>query len=354
MTGAAVDAPRSSRTPRVTVLLAVHNGARFVGDAVESILAQTFTDFELLVVDDASTDASGAIVASFDDPRIRIVRNDINLGLTRSLNRGLAYARGALIARQDADDLSEPERLAKQVAYLNAEGDVALVGTWYRKIDEAGKSLGNRQLPTGDARIAWALLFYCPFVHSSVTFRRPIVLDEQHGYDERFAYAQDYELWSRLARCHRVANVPEYLVSYRVTTTSMTATIGDASGEGPRIAVENMRALAETSGSIEAPGVAQHTAMYQALYGIPDAMSSRDLTAAFERIIQVLDVFCAQSTFGSDARAAVRAEVRARVQQRLVAHVDRFTAGDFARVRALVGAPRWARLLALARSRQPR
>jgi glycosyltransferase involved in cell wall biosynthesis len=320
------------------VLLPVHNGERFVRDAVASVLAQTYTDFELLVIDDGSIDATATVVASFNDARIRLVRNDENIGLTRSLNRGLALARGEVIARQDADDLSGPERLVTQVAYLDANPDVMLVGTWYRKIGDAGEPLGDRQMPVGDAALAWALLFYCPFVHSAVAFRRRVVVDEYKGYDAAFSYAQDYELWSRLARHHRVATIPRYLVSYRVATASMTATIGESSGEGARIAVANMRMLAEASGTFEPPSAMQHRAMYDALYGTPTGLKSRDWTDAVERIVQALDAFCARPDLPLDARMAVRAEVRASLRARRPARSALQAVSRSAMARA------WARL----------
>ena len=128
--------------PRVTVLMTVYNGAAYVRSAVDSVLAQTYADFELLVIDDASTDGSGDVVRAVGDARIRVVPNAANLGLTTSLNTGLALARGELVARHDADDLSRPERLATQVALLDTRPEVSLVGSWYQKIDPAGESLG--------------------------------------------------------------------------------------------------------------------------------------------------------------------------------------------------------------------
>src|SRR5690606_37374672 len=128
--------------PRVTVLLAVHNGERYIQEAIDSILAQTFGDFELLIVNDGSTDATRDLVLSYSDDRIRLVDNDHNIGLPKSLNRGLRLAKGRYIARLDADDISEPDRLAAQVSFLQANPDVAMVGSWYRKIDGEGNTLG--------------------------------------------------------------------------------------------------------------------------------------------------------------------------------------------------------------------
>src|SRR4051794_29608800 len=120
--------------PKVTVLLAVYNGERYLREAIDSILGQTFQDFEFLIINDGSTDSTREIILSYHDPRIRLVDNEDNIGQTRSLNRGLALAAGQFVARQDADDISEPERLASQVAFLEIHPEVVLLGTWYRKI----------------------------------------------------------------------------------------------------------------------------------------------------------------------------------------------------------------------------
>jgi glycosyltransferase involved in cell wall biosynthesis len=162
--------------PKVTMLMSVYNGARFLREAIESILGQTFRDFEFLIVDDGSTDDSREMILSYCDPRVRLVINDRNVGLPRSLNRGLDLAQGEYVARQDADDISESARLAKQVAFLDSYHDVALLGTWYRKIDEGGRIIGDRQLPCDHVRIRWCQLFFCPFVHTAIMLRKSPVL----------------------------------------------------------------------------------------------------------------------------------------------------------------------------------
>jgi len=211
--------------PRVTVLMAVFNGDRFVADAVQSILAQTFTDFEFLIVDDGSTDGTAAALAAFEDPRIRVIRNPVNIGLTRSLNLGLRQARGALIARQDADDRSHPARLAAQVAFLDREQDVVVLGTQGRYIDARGRERSAAPWPksTSSLAIRWQLLFDGPFIHSSVMFRRAVVWNAFEGYDESFVASQDFELWTRLnaAGC-QMRNLSATLVDFRVHRGSVT------------------------------------------------------------------------------------------------------------------------------------
>jgi len=213
-------------SPLVTVLMAVHNGADYVEAAVDSILRQSFTDFEFLIVDDGSTDDTALRLTRFTDPRIHRVRNDANLGLARSLNRGLALARGALIARQDADDVSHPSRLAEQAAFLEREPAVAVLGTQVRYIDTRGRTVSVAPWPKSTSALAirWQLLFDGPFVHASVMFRRDIVWATLGGYDESFVTSQDFELWSRVgAAGHAMRNLPATLVDFRIHPASASA-----------------------------------------------------------------------------------------------------------------------------------
>lgn len=203
--------------------MSVHNGEPFIGAAVESILRQTWQDWEFVIIDDASTDGTPSRLASFRDPRIRILRNAENIGLTASLNRGLDLAHGELVARQDADDLSHSERLARQVAFLHANPSVAAVGSQAWLTDARGHSLGRKDFPLGHRGIWFAHLFDNALAHSAVTFRRAAVL-AAGGYDETFRASQDYELWSRLGERHGLANLRERLVTLRVLESSITRT----------------------------------------------------------------------------------------------------------------------------------
>ena len=214
----------SPMPPSVSVLLAAYNAEPYIAEAVESVLAQTFSDFELIVVNDGSTDRTADIVRSYSDPRLIILDNDCNLGLTPSLNRGLAAARGDFIARLDADDLATPERLQRQVAFLNTRTDVVLVGANVRVIDSGGAVLGTYTHPEAHSAIRWVLLFDCPFTHSTVMWRREPVARHIGNYDLAFQYAMDWELWSRVASRFRVANIPEVLAAYRLGPHSMTET----------------------------------------------------------------------------------------------------------------------------------
>lgn len=195
----------------------VYNGQRFLHGATESILCQTWSDFEFLIINDGSTDNSREIISSFSDSRIRLIDNPSNIGLTKSLNKGLELAEGEYIARQDADDISYPKRLERQVQFLNAHPDIVLLGTQARAIDEKGRPHKTNflRIPVGMLTIRWYLMFQNAFIHSSVMFRRSTVWKELGGYDESFERAQDYELWSRAAWSFKVDNLADVLIDHR-------------------------------------------------------------------------------------------------------------------------------------------
>jgi FkbM family methyltransferase len=212
--------------PLVTVLMAVHNGEPFVDQAVRSILAQSFEDFEFVIIDDKSTDGTSDRLGTYRDPRIRLIRNEANVGLTTSLNRGLALARGTFVARQDADDISRPTRLAAQVKFLQAHPDVAVLGAQARIIDARGRRVNVAPWPksTTDLAIRWQLLFDSPFFHACVMFRKAVVWDELGGYDESFTTSQDFELWSRIAaRGYAMRNLPTLQVDFRTHQQSASS-----------------------------------------------------------------------------------------------------------------------------------
>jgi glycosyltransferase involved in cell wall biosynthesis len=212
-------------TPLVTVLMGVRDGGTYLDEAVGSILRQSFTNFEFLIVDDGSTDGTAEKIAAFRDPRVRLVRNETTLGLTRSLNRGLAMARGALIARQDADDVSHVNRFRAQIDFLEREPQVAVLGTQVRHVDSRGRPRNVPPWPksTSSLGILWQLLFDGPFVHASVMFRRSIVWGALGGYNEAFVTSQDFELWSRVAAAgHPMRNLPDALVDFRTHTASVS------------------------------------------------------------------------------------------------------------------------------------
>jgi glycosyltransferase involved in cell wall biosynthesis len=208
--------------PQMTVLMPVRNGARWLAEAIESVLGQTLSDLELLVVDDGSTDATPTILAGYADrdSRVHVLRQEPE-GLVAALNRGLAVARAPLVARLDADDAAAPQRLELQHRFLERRPGVCLVGTWAQCLDEHGH-LGAQLRPATDSdRLAQLLLQSNPFIHSSVIFRADVARD-LGGYRPAFQAAEDYDLWLRISQVGAVANIGESLVRYRVHKSSVT------------------------------------------------------------------------------------------------------------------------------------
>lgn len=200
--------------PKVSVIMSFCNDEKYIGEAVKSILEQTFSDFEFIIINDASTDSSEEIVKEFADKRIKLIKNSKNLGLTKSLNIGIREAVGEYIARMDADDVCLPQRFEKQVKFLDGNRRTALVGCWVEFIDPEGKSEGIKKFPTDFQDIKKILISYLPFRHPTLIIRKK-ALDEVGFYDESFKYAQDYELILRTAKKFPVANLPEVLLKYR-------------------------------------------------------------------------------------------------------------------------------------------
>jgi len=211
------------QTPTVSVVMSVHNGARFLNEAVDSILQQTFTDFEFLIVDDGSVDSSPELLERYAalDKRIVLVRRE-RKGLTKSLNEGLALARGTFIARHDADDVALPHRLETMVRFMQANPSIAAAGSWCETINGEGRLLGRIEHPTDHDLIAWAMVGYNAIIHPTAVIRRRCV--GLYGpYDEDYAYAQDYEFWTRWIRLGgKIANVPEILLKYRKSDDQIT------------------------------------------------------------------------------------------------------------------------------------
>ena len=198
------------------MLLAVHDGERYLGAAVASALGQTSNDLELLVVDDASTDRTSEILADFAEARLRVIRNDERLGLAGSLNRGLDEARGAYIARLDADDVALPRRLERQLARLRSSPRVGVLGSAVLEIDDGNRVGRLHQMPIGAGAVRWAALFSSPFFHPSVFVDRDLLERNELRYDTSFEESEDYELWSRLLDAADGDNLLDPLVLYRV------------------------------------------------------------------------------------------------------------------------------------------
>jgi GT2 family glycosyltransferase len=230
--------------PLVSVLMSVYNGERYLREAVESILNQTFTGFEFIIVDDGSTDGTATILDSYTDPRIVRVTNETNIGIVGSLNRGLRMIQRMYLARIDQDDVSLPDRLEEQVCLLEQYPDVVIVGSSYDEIDEAGVHLRTIYPPMSDSAIRWQTLFHCSFASSSVMLRMDVL--NRHGlYYEKWAtYAEDYALWSRLLFYGQGLNVEYPLVKIRVHAQQASQTAAfEQKAAATRIARSNMGRL---------------------------------------------------------------------------------------------------------------
>lgn len=203
--------------------MAVHNGGAFLDRSIRSIIGQTFTDWQMVIVDDASTDGSSELAKRWaaQEPRIRLVVNRENKGQTCALNEGLNLCNGKWVARQDADDVSHPLRLREQLTHLDKNPDTVLLGTQGTLIDAHDSLRGLLDVPCGKGSIDWSSPFLNPFLHTSVVFNRDTVL-AAGGYDEDYSIAQDYELWTRLASKHRTDNLRGRLVLYRHTEESLS------------------------------------------------------------------------------------------------------------------------------------
>jgi len=222
---------------KVSVILPVYNGAPFLKQAISSILSQTYTDFELVVIDDGSDDESVEIAKAISDNRVRLIVNEMNLGLPATLNKGIANSTGEYLARQDQDDFSDSNRLSLQVAWMDANSDVGLLGTWAQILDQTEDgswvSGGAHKHPVDDATLRWRLLWNSPFVHSSVMMRRN-VFEQAGGYatEPERLFPEDYDLWSRIAKISTIANIPDFLQFYRQTPNGLSRIKNELIREG--------------------------------------------------------------------------------------------------------------------------
>lgn len=203
---------------KVSVIIPTYNRADFIGQAIESVIAQTYTDGELIVMDDASTDTTEAIVRAFmkKDQRIRYIRQEKNIGISANRNAGIAKATGTYIAMLDSDDIwLDPKKLAQQVTFLESHPDYALVGTQVRTIDTKGNVIGSMTFATDDGHIRQHMLLRNQFVQSSVLFTKKSA-EEAGLYDPMLAVNEDYDLWLNMGKKNKFANLPGFTVGYRI------------------------------------------------------------------------------------------------------------------------------------------
>ncbi len=210
--------------PKVSVVMSVYNGERFLSKAAESIINQSFGDFEFIIVDDCSTDGTPEILNSLlqKDSRVKVLKNNGNEGLAKSLNTAINESEGEYIARMDSDDISLSDRLEKQVNFMENNPDTVLLGTAYYEIDKDGNKLSRNQFPSIDSDLRKILIKLNPFCHTSVIMRHS-ALSKAGLYNEEISKAQDYDLWFRLANTGELANLPEHLVKRRYNNRSISA-----------------------------------------------------------------------------------------------------------------------------------
>lgn len=243
-----------SHSPAVSVVLPVYNAERYVAQSIESVLSQTFTDFELLIGDDCSSDRSLDIINHYaaQDARIRVIQNPENYGGGKTRNRLIAEAQGTYVAAMDADDISLPDRLALQVQFLNDHPEVVCLGGAHDLIDGDGRLLTRLHLPEQNEEIqSLALAGHGSICHPCAMIRRT-VLQELGGYDEAMISAQDLDLWLRLGERGQLANLPDAILKYRLHSNSVSHNRSIEQRQNARIACERAWQRRGIEGSFEA------------------------------------------------------------------------------------------------------
>ena len=199
----------------VSVIMAAYNSEPFIGEAVDSIIKQSLPEFELIIINDNSSDNTLKIIESYNDPRIKVVSNETNRGPSYSRNKAIRLSKGKYIAIMDSDDVSISDRLEKQVSFLNKNKNIMAVGSFIEEIDQDGKKLAYVKSPIKNEQIKSSILFRIPMIHSSTMIRRDFFEENNLFYNESFSCAQDYEMMCRLVFIADVYNIPEPLVLYR-------------------------------------------------------------------------------------------------------------------------------------------
>jgi len=208
--------------PKISVVMSIYNAAQYLREAIDSILAQTSLDLEFIIINDGSNDSSSDIIKSYKDPRIIFLENKSNIGLPKSLNKGIKIAKGNYIARQDADDISIPGRLKYQCDYLDNNPDISLVGSWWEYIDLDSDTFQIGQIANNDNLIKKLLIENnIKFPHGSVMLRKSS-FNEIGGYDERFRFTQDLDLWLRMSKIFNFACIELPLYKWRVSPSLNT------------------------------------------------------------------------------------------------------------------------------------
>ena len=284
--------------PLVSVLVSANDAERFLRPALESVLRQTVSDLELIVVDDGSTDSTPQILAEIDDPRLVCIRNDERRGLASSLNRALDAASGRFVARLDADDIALPQRLERQLGRLQAHSSLAILGSAVLEIGPDGRPGALHSMPTGAAQVRWAALFSSPFFHPSVLVDREVLDREGLRYDTEFLESEDYELWTRLLRIGDGDNVGAPLVLYRVHENQASSSRRDVQRDFQRRVA--LREIAHV-----APELAAQRVELAWRVGSGEEVVAEQVADAVAAFLELVDAF--ERTHGRDARVAAGA-----------------------------------------------
>jgi glycosyltransferase involved in cell wall biosynthesis len=208
-------------SPKISVIMPVFNAEAYLGSAIDSILNQTYNNFEFIIINDGSTDKSERIISSYSDHRIIRLSNAVNKGLVYSLNYGIDHAKGDLIARMDADDVALIDRLKIQSAFLTSNPEYGMCGTFYQVVDNDGKEMHEVDLPETDKDLRTFLNFGNCFCHSTVMFRSELA--KKYRYEEKYFLIEDYKLWYSFSKISRVSNLPVCTLQYRIHNSNISA-----------------------------------------------------------------------------------------------------------------------------------
>lgn len=280
--------------PAVSVVMPTYNGERFLRQTVESVLNQTLPDFELIIVDDRSTDSTPRILAELRDrdPRLIVLTNERNLGIASATNRGIAAARSEYIALQDHDDVSLPHRLQTQVDFLSSHPDIAAVGSAATLIDDEGAPFAEFPLPCEEIDIKWRLLFIGDAFHYTSVMARRSALAEIGGYgeDPEFRFAEAYDPFSRLAMRHRVANLPDTLVLWRRHRGATS--IKNAQAQASSCEAISFRNVCLLVDSGNGPAREEHYRNYQGFKAFISTPAGQFPSLPPEQVLSGLKFFC--------------------------------------------------------------
>ncbi len=209
-------------TPLISVIMPVYNGEKYLRDAIDSVLSQTYGNFEFIIIDDASKDESVSIVRKYDDDRIKLFINDVNMGVAATLNKGIDSAKGKYIARMDCDDVSMPNRFEAQIKYMESHNETVICGSSVNILTDGVESF--RQYSESDGAIRADMIFNSAFVHPAVMIRSDVLKEHNIRYDTEFERAEDYEMWSRIIKMGECCNIGKPLLKYRHHTKQVTQT----------------------------------------------------------------------------------------------------------------------------------